>query len=457
MTRGLNDCPQLASASPARNLLALRALTGALLALTAACGGAAFQRAPGAPRCSIVPPSTKTRVAATIADLPAESRVLGTLNTTTRGDPASRVDAEQALRATAGRYGCDAVANLESKRRETRKTKKVPTQSANGGTTWQDETVITVEHDWTAQCIRTPDLPCQAVGAAPPPAKEEPEEVKVEPVRPKKRASDNKPRPEVKPEPKPEPKLEPKPRAEVKVEPKPEPKIDPKPRPEAKPEAKVEAVVEPKPRAEVKLEPKPEPKVEVRPEPKVEIAPDAEQPMPVVVTSAEDKKIASEIANMFIRWSNAWVKNEVDKLCSSFDDKVILKISSNQPKLKMQQEMTAAEACQSLKDGDLSSYLKELGPAEVHAEVGTLVPALFGVHGGSFLNLEPDVQKRYAQAVAVARLGKKPLACSMYTVTPREEGVYQISLTCQGTASFKVFVAKAADGTWKVRTFSHVQ
>ena len=132
-------------------------------------------------------------------------------------------------------------------------------------------------------------------------------------------------------------------------------------------------------------------------------------------------------------------------------------LSANQPKLKLKQEMTAADACTSLKEGELASYIRELGPAEVHAEVATLIPTLFGIHGGAFLNLEPDVQKRYTDAVATSRAGKKPLACTMYTVTPRDEGNYQISLACQGVTSFKVFVAKGADGTWKVKAFSHVR
>ncbi len=479
MTRGSHVRSSLPVSPFARTGLAARVFAGVLAFSVAACGGAAFQRAANAPKYGPLPVGTKVRIAANVADLPGESQVLGTLHTITRGDPANRVEAENAFRTAAARYGCDVAAGLESKRKEIRTTKKVRSIGANGATVWVDEQTITAEHDWTAQCMHTPDAPSQLLVAATV-AKEEPEEVKPEPVRPKRRTPDPKPevvavQPKPRVEPKPEPKLEPKPEV-VAVQPK--PRVEPKPEPKLEPKPEVVAV-QPKPRVETKPEVKPEPKpvvvekpVEkpVRPAPerplpeKPTVAerptpPQPEKPaaLPIVTTSPADAKIGSEIAKMFLQWSGAWARGDVDKLCGSFEESVVFNVSASQPKLKLKQEMTAADACASLKEGELSSYIRELGPAEVHAEVATLIPELFRIHGGAFLNLEPDVQKRYTEAVATSRVGKKPLACTMYTVTPKDEANYQISLSCQGVTSFKVFVAKGADGAWKVKAFSHVR
>ena len=185
----------------AQNRLGSHVVATALAALLAACGGAGFQRAANAPKYGPLPVGAKVRIAASSSDLPGESQIIGTLHAVTRGDPANRVEAEQIFRTAAARYGCDAAANLEDKRHEVRATKKVRAIGANGATVLVDEVVVTAEHNWTAQCIHTPDAPSQLLAAAAPP-KEEPE-VKAEPVRPKRRAV------EPKPEPKPEPRVEP--------------------------------------------------------------------------------------------------------------------------------------------------------------------------------------------------------------------------------------------------------
>ena len=471
---------------PLANPIVMRWSAFLTTAALMACGGAAFQRAANAPKYGPLPVGTKIRIAASLEDLPSESQVIGVMHATTRGDPANRVDAEAAFKTAAGRYGCDAATGLESVRREIRTVRKVRTVLPDGSQKLVDETVVTAEHDWTAQCVRTPDAPGQMIAAAAPVAEPEPApEPKPEAVRPKKRAPDPKPEPErvaPKPkavEPKPEPeRVVPKPKApEPKPEPKPEPErvlpkpkaVEPKPEPKPEPERVVPKPKAPEPKPEPKIEPKPEPK----PEPKVETRPKltepaprerqpekpADRPTPPVAppTDPAIAKMGTEIARAFLQWSAAWTKGDADKICASFEDTVVINLSSSQPKIKLKAELTAADACASLKDGDLAAYMRELGPSEVHAEMSTLLPTLFGFHGGAYMSLDPEVQKSYAERVVKSREGKKPLQCTMYNVAPKDENSFQVALTCQGINAFKVIYSKGADGSWKVKQFLSIR
>jgi hypothetical protein len=167
-----------------------------------------------------------------------------------------------------------------------------------------------------------------------------------------------------------------------------------------------------------------------------------------------DPKIASEVARAFIGFSDWMVRANVDKLCAAFDDTVAIDITAGQPKMRIKQEFTTAEACESVRNGELANYVRDLGPAEVHADVATLIPTLFGIHRGAYLRLDDQLQKKYSEELAKQREGKKPLACTMYNVVPAGE-LFRVSLTCTGVANFRLLLRRAAENNFKIVQFSH--
>ncbi len=451
----------------------------ALALLVGGCGATNFERAAGSKKYRQLPVGTAVRVAESADQLPQPVEIIGTLKTTTRGDPANRPEAEAALKNHAARYGCDALADLTSTRREVQVKRRVPTLGPDGTRKYVEDTIVTPEHDWVASCVRTAEAPADtsagaAVAKAEPVAPEptpepvpEPKKGKKTKVEPKVAKADPKPEPKpepVKPEPvkaKPEPKPEPVKPEPVKPEPvkaKPEPKPEPvKPEP-VKPEPRPEpAKPEPKPEP-VKPEPKPEP---VKPEPKPEPRPEpTAKPEPVDPGPAQppaNPKLAIEVAKFFRTWSKQVMTSNVDALCGSLDDQVLVDISASQPKLKIKATMTVTEACESLRSGDLAGYLREFGPSEIHAEVEYVMPTLFAMHGAPFLKLDEATQRKYADEVNRSRTAenKKPLACTSYSAAAMGDENFVITLGCQGVQSFRLIVRHPAEGVFKVMRFIH--
>jgi hypothetical protein len=399
--------------------------------LLAGCGGANFERAPGAKKYRALPLNAVVRVAERPDDLSQPVEFIGTLKATTRGDPANRGEAEATFKTHAARYGCDAVADLQSNRREIKTTRKVRTLGPNGVPVYVDEVVVNAEHDWVAQCYRTPDAPpdtataVPAAAPAPAPAEPAPEVVKAtkgkkgdKAEKAEKAAKTDKPDTQEPAEHKPEPKP-----AEVKP---------PEPKPaEAKPP-------EPKP-----AEPKP---AEVKP-----IDPATPQE-PI------DPRVATEVAKAFLGWSDAMSKGSADRACGFMDETIIVDLQATQPKLKFKAEMTKDAACESWKGGDLNGYLRDLGPAEVHAEPPTLLPTLFQIHGGAYMRLDDDKQKRYADEVTARRAARKlpPLQCALYNVTPAGD-LFKVNLQCNGVVSYRLLMRRAAAGEFKVMQLTHLR
>lgn len=411
--------------------------TAAALVL-AGCGATGFERTSGSKRYRQLPVGAAVRVAESQDLLPQPVEVLGTLKTTTRGDPANRPAAENAFRKYAARYGCDAVSDLASVRREVQVKRKTPTLAPDGTRKYVEEVEITPEHDWTALCVRTADAPADTSAVATP-VKPAPEpEPPVEPKKVIKKGKGDQPKPEPKPEPvKPEPKPEPLKPEPVKPEPKPEP---------LKPEPKVEPV-KPEPKPEP---PKPEPKP--LPPPKPEPVADAAPVLPPA-----DAKVAIEVAKFFRTWSKQVMTGNVDSLCGSLDEQVLFDISSSQPKFKLKATMTAPEACESLRTGELAGYLREFGPTELHAEVEYVLPTLFAMHGKPFLKLDEATQRKYADEVNRTRAAenKKLLACTSYAATPMGDENFVITMGCQGVQAFRLIVKRPAEGSFKLMRLIH--
>ncbi|MBM4344218.1 MAG: hypothetical protein FJ100_12690 [Deltaproteobacteria bacterium] len=435
-------------------------VAGSAIAALASCGATNFDRFSGSKKYRQLPGGAVIRVVEMRAELPQPVEVLGTLKTSTRGDPADRTEAEAAFRRNAPVYGCDAVAELNSVRIEIPVKRKNRVLGADGNPRYIEETTIVAEHHWTGLCVRTAEAPPDPGTAPKIVAKAEPEPDPLAAPEAKAKTKKGKPEPKPKAEPRPEPKAEPKPepkpepRAEPRPEPKPEPK--PEPRPEPKPEPR------PEPKAEPKPEPRPEPKAEPKADPKPEPRPDTKPwspPERAEATPPPNPKIAVEVSKFFRQWSRMVMQGNADGLCGGLDENVAFDLSSSQPKFKVKQQMAAAEACESLKSGDLNAYLKEFGPAEVHAEVDYLLPTLFGLNGGPFLKLEEAQQKKLAEDVNKSRQaeGKKLLLCTQYSAAPMSEDTFMIQMGCDGVNAFRLIVRRPAENQFKVIRYIHTR
>lgn len=123
-------------------------------ALLAACGGpVAFERAVGTGKYPPLPMTAPIELAKRVRDLPAPTTVLGTLRLRQTKASAPQGHAEEELLDAAGHYGCDAIAEIEEIRVDTRG------QKDPAGPDYQ----------WVAQCVRTgkADVVALAAGARP--------------------------------------------------------------------------------------------------------------------------------------------------------------------------------------------------------------------------------------------------------------------------------------------------
>lgn len=148
--------------------LPLRALVAALAstALVAGCGGAKFKRAKDAPRFRALPSSYEVKRFATFAEAPQPAILVGVMQTTTPGDVPDEAAALQEFEPLARRGGCDALTDMKAKRKETTKQKKQRKVDAsgkpiydNGRPVYEVVDIVTVNHVWSATCVRTPEAP----------------------------------------------------------------------------------------------------------------------------------------------------------------------------------------------------------------------------------------------------------------------------------------------------------
>ncbi|MFZ4578039.1 MAG: hypothetical protein ACOYOB_06525 [Myxococcota bacterium] len=503
---------------------------------TASCGGAGFERMT-ANKYRSLPVGTVVRIAAAEHDLPQPTVLVGVLRTTTKGDPADRPAAEETLKKFAARYGCDAVAEIVSIRREVKSTRRNKTLGANGVPVYIDEVVINPEHDWEGRCIRTADAPVDPVttpgkaqgtptggkssgNAADRAAaerasadrsaaqkalaerkaadKEAAERASADRATAEKALADRAAA---------ERALAARAAAERAAAEKAAgdrpggPKVDyaaveraaaeraaaeqaaadkaaaekalaDRGRGGALERAAAERAAAEKAADKTDAERAAADKAAAEKATAERIAAErvsaeraaAERAAAEKAAAAErpvappaetyDPKIASEVARAFIAFSDWMVRANVDKLCAAFDDTVAIDITAGQPKMRIKQEFTTAEACESVRNGELANYVRDLGPAEVHADVATLIPTLFGIHRGAYLRLDDQQQKKYSEELTKQREGKKPLACTMYNVVPAGE-LFRVSLTCTGVANFRLLLRRAAENNFKIVQFSH--
>ncbi len=168
-----------------------------------------------------------------------------------------------------------------------------------------------------------------------------------------------------------------------------------------------------------------------------------------------DPAMASEVARAFLGFSRNMATGNHAAVCKMLDkERVYLDIRIDSPALEIKTDLTQEAACQSLAGGDLATYLRNFGPAEVHTEMPTLIPTLFRIHGGAFLKLDDSRDQLYRQKLAEARAGKAPLACEMYTVHAAGN-LFKVSLDCRGVKSYRLLLRRDGTDDFKLMALTH--
>lgn len=179
--------------------------------------------------------------------------------------------------------------------------------------------------------------------------------------------------------------------------------------------------------------------------------------MPRPKASNGDPKLASEVARAFLMFSNYIANGNVNKLCKMMDtERIYFDIRTSAPKLQIKVDLGPQAACASLRTGDLGTYLRDFGPAEVHAEIATLVPGLFRIHGGAYLKLDAAQENAYRQKLVAQRAGRTPLACTMYTVLPAGN-LFKVSVKCQQVNSYRLLLRRDGPNDFKLMAMTHIR
>ena len=161
------------------------------------------------------------------------------------------------------------------------------------------------------------------------------------------------------------------------------------------------------------------------------------------------------------------VGENVETLCAALaPGQVRFDIETRDPPLVVHRSFGREEACLSLARGELQSYVREFGPAFMHAEAAILLPELFRIHGGAYFRL-PDRQiDAYIRRLAEARKGAKALRCAVYRANPlvilrpaagQKEPVrrvYEVEFECEGVRNYVVQFEGSLSGGFRVRKMS---
>lgn len=137
------------------------------LAGLAACGGAEFQRAPGATVFTALQPGTPVALVETDAALPQPVVEVGTLRLEDKSGDEAKV--KQTLQIAARRKGCDAIVGLASKLDEQRKVVEERGLDSSGKPAVIQKEQVKRRWVWQGRCVRSAaaGLPAAATPAAP--------------------------------------------------------------------------------------------------------------------------------------------------------------------------------------------------------------------------------------------------------------------------------------------------
>ena len=381
----------------------------ALLATLSACGGASFERTAGSKKYRALPRGTPVKVVDDVAGLKGPTEEIGTMKATTKGKDADVEKASANFKATAAKFGCDAVVGMKSEQREIKKFRTVTKMGPGGVRRKEKIETVKYEHDWSAKCVRSAEAP-----------KEVP---RTRRRRRGRRAASS----------------------------------------TASTTATTPATATPAAATASKPEPKPEPKPAAAASAPAASA--SSSSASAAATTAPvaprppsgDAKKASEVARAFLTFSKYIASGNVNMLCKMLDtERIYFDIRTKSPKLEVKVDLGPEAACASLRTGDLGTYLRDFGPAEVHTEIPTLVPSLFRIHGGAYLKLDAAQEASYSSKLNAQRAGRKPLACTMYTVLPAGN-LFKVSVKCEGVNSYRLLLRRDGADDFKLMAMTHIR
>ncbi|GEM_PF-3457963 len=407
------------NARPTPGLLTVRNVfaVAAIAMLASACGGVQFERNATAKRYRALPLGTPVKVVASDAGLTQPVEEIGVLKLTLAGAGDHTAAAQDSFKASAAKYGCDAVVGIASKERKVvkkvrrRKPRKRVTAQVQGAAPAkaQPATKESVEHDFTARCVRTADAPKE--------------------VAPKKRRRRGRRTRVAR-------TTTTKPAAATTTKKPSRSRRAARPAPTAKPTRTTAATTT---------------------STRTTTTAGAGATVAAPRANNGDPKVASEVARAFLMFSKYMSSGNVSKICQMLDtERIYFDIRTKSPKLQIKVDLPPTSACASLKTGDLGSYIRDFGPAEVHSEIATLIPSLFRIHGGAYLRLDAAQEAAYSQKLMASRAGKKSLACTMYTVLPAGN-LFKISTKCHGVSSYRLLLRRDGPDDFKLMAMTHVR
>ncbi|MCO4762469.1 MAG: hypothetical protein KC502_13240 [Myxococcales bacterium] len=405
----IDSLPKFSSAFVSLLVLGLIVLGG--------CGGAKFERAAGVKKFRALPPGTTVVAQDSIDGLTTPVLVIGTikLDTKTKVKTPNAKVATDELKKYAARYGCDAVVGATSKASTKVYKKKTKRLGADGRPVFTVTATTVWTHHWKAQCVRTAKAPKEV-------RLRRDKYGRLRPVTKTKTAAAATSTGTTTTGSASTPGTQPKAAPAATAAPAPAPKAAPKEAPKATPTA----------------------------------APAAAAPVPPPADTG-DPKMASEVARAFMTFSRYAAAANTTMLCKMLDaERVYFDIRTREPAHRFKKDMAPAAACESMKSGDLANYLRDFGPAEVHAEIPTLIPSLFRIHSGAFLKLDPTRDQLYRQKLAESRKGKKALQCEMYSVLPAGN-LFKVMLDCRGVRSYRLLLRRDAPNNFKLMALTHVR
>ncbi len=167
---------------------------------------------------------------------------------------------------------------------------------------------------------------------------------------------------------------------------------------------------------------------------------------PMGVASAE----LSAAARVVLAVHAALAAEDGKALCALLaSDGARLDVESIDPPLSLHHSASRETICRDLdqRKGPWARYLRELGPADVHAQMARFLPSLFRAHGGVIGELPRD---REALLAATMARDHKDLRCRGYRLSPFEGlgGVrlFDVRLTCPGHADVRLILVPESGG-----------
>lgn len=170
----------------------------------------------------------------------------------------------------------------------------------------------------------------------------------------------------------------------------------------------------------------------------------------------EARKVAAAVS----AFSALMASENTAEICSTLAaGRLRFDIATLEPPLNIHTTLEKQAACVSFASGELARYVKEFGPSHPHADIATIIPALFAVHSSPYLHL-PRVQlQAYGDAIAGQKGRSARLACKTYraarlpadAATPAKQRRYEVTITCARVVDYHVEVMGNRTLGFKVR------